>query len=72
MGKVSCPACPRVFNSDFEFRLHWSHSHRGPVPIINLEPTNIEEPRADEEAPYSLAASREETLLFSEGVNFGV
>ncbi len=75
MGKVACPKCHRVFDSGLEYRLHWSHSHYGPVPAPltqqALEETEVEEvekveaveeveePKADEEAPYSLATSGE-------------
>lgn len=85
MGSINCPLCPQTFGSEFELSLHWSHSHRGPMPALkvpipkdvaekliegykanaqeDLEIVNetmlYEEPKADEEAPYSLAASRE-------------
>ena len=73
MCKAACPKCRIVFDSDLEYRMHWSHSHYGPapapltqpVPVSNLEEkplvAPVEEPKTaePEEAPYSLAASRE-------------
>jgi len=72
MGKVACPKCHKVFDSEIEYRiLHWPHNHPGPVPAPltqqTLEETKVEEVEKveavekpkDEEAPYSLATSGE-------------
>lgn len=72
MGKVTCPVCPKVFDSEFEFRLHWQHSHRGPMPKIAIQAETakpaidapplsiVEVPVAvDSEDSYSLAVSSE-------------
>jgi hypothetical protein len=62
-NKVTCLKCSRVFDSEIEYRIHYSHNHPGPVMWARMESPRViavaEELKADEEAPYSLAASRE-------------
>ena len=36
--KTACPKCFKVFDSTLEYRLHWSHSHYGPVPAPLTQP----------------------------------
>lgn len=31
-SKVPCPKCPKVFDSELECRIHWSHNHPGAAP----------------------------------------
>ena len=62
MCKINCPLCPKVLDSEFEFRLHWQHSHRGPMPapklVIDASPVAVVE--AHESGPeYALATSKE-------------
>ena len=62
MGKINCPLCPKVLDSEFEFRLHWQHSHRGPMPapklVIDASPVAlVEEHESGHE--YALATSKE-------------
>lgn len=63
MSKVTCLKCSRVFDSEIEYRIHYSHNHPGPVMLARMESPRViavaEELKADDEAPYSLAASRE-------------
>ncbi len=62
MGKINCPLCPKSFDSEFEFRMHWPHCHREPIPTIKLaidaSPVAVvEEPESGHE--YALATSKE-------------
>ncbi len=62
MGKINCPLCPKSFDSEFEFRMHWPHCHRGPIPTIKLAidaspVTVVEEHESGPE--YALATSKE-------------
>ncbi len=63
MVKVTCLKCSRVFDSEIEYRIHYSHNHPGPVALARMDPHRVidvvEEPKAEDEAPYSLAASKE-------------
>jgi hypothetical protein len=75
MGKAACPKCRIVFDSDLEYRIHYSHSHYGPVPAPLVQSVPVADVAKVEtvpavadvtgvtdvadEAPYSLAASRE-------------
>jgi hypothetical protein len=60
MSKTACPKCHKVFDSEIEYRIHWSHNHYGsapapltqPTPASNLTPTpqNLEKMEQDTKA----------------------
>jgi hypothetical protein len=72
-SKISCPACSKTFDTKIEYQIHWNHNHHGPVPAIKtaidaapsriVEVAKVEDEEkveeVEDEAPYSLAASRE-------------
>jgi predicted transcriptional regulator len=63
MGNINCPLCPKAFDSDFEFRVHWQHSHFGPVPAAKKVAIDASPPAVvvvEESGPeYALATSKQ-------------
>jgi hypothetical protein len=63
MGKVTCLKCSRVFDSEIEYRIHYSHNHPGPVLLARMESPRViavvEPVTVDSEDSYSLAVSSE-------------
>ena len=63
MGKINCPLCPKSFDSEFEFRMHWPHCHRGPIPTIkpaiDASPAAVVEEEHESVPEYALATSKE-------------
>ena len=43
MGKVTCSKCPKVFDSEIEYNLHWSHNHSGvaSASLVQTEPVDV-------------------------------
>jgi hypothetical protein len=68
LGKVTCLKCSRVFDSEIEYRIHYSHNHPGAIALarmdlprvnpVTFEPKDqIEEHESGPE--YALATSKE-------------
>lgn len=43
MEQITCPKCLKVFDSEIEYKLHWSHNHPGVAPtfLIQSEPAGL-------------------------------
>lgn len=52
MGKAACPKCRKVFDSEIEYRVHWSHNHPGSSPAPLTQPT-LATPLSSTEDPYT-------------------
>lgn len=40
-NKVTCLKCSRVFDSEIEYRIHYSHNHPGPVMLAQMESPRV-------------------------------